>query len=253
MKKSILSIILNLVVLTFSVQSQGLPENATEKVKNWAIVFDFKDNSCYPAAAISADGIKNGGLKPTGLKTCNCRNIEQLNSANTYCRTQSITIDSISYEVIMYALYFEKDQYIPWTPIQLKGSHRHDWEYASIWLSNGEITHATYSAHGHDGETMPISSLFFDSEIKTHVKVVYHQDNIQTHCMRFAKKNEKPKNELGKWITPSLVQWSMMTDAQRKLLSEDWGSARPPFTDQNFHNEIAKYLPPGYPNIREWK
>lgn len=153
----------------------------------------------------------------------------------------------------MYSLYFQKDQYAYWTPIELKWSHRHDWEYASVWLTNGKLTHATYSAHGKDGKTKAISSLFFDVGKEDHVKIVYHKDDFSTHCMRFAKKAEKPQNELGKWMTPKLVEWGLMTLEQRKLLAEDWGSANPPIIDKNFYKEIGKYLPPGYPQKAEWE
>lgn len=256
MKRSGILLILILLLQTPGILSQtfqALPENVTEHVKYWAVIFDFKDNSCYPAPALSIDGRKNGGLKASGTRTGDCRDIDQLLNANTFCRTQVIIKDSITYEVMMYALYFEKDQYAPWTPIKLKGSHRHDWEYASVWLTNGKLTHATVSAHSKDGETKPISALYFDPGAENHVKVVYHQDHFSTHCMRFAKKGEKPKNELGKWLTPPLVQWRLMSQQQRKLLSEDWGSANPPFIDKNFYKEIEKYLPPAYPKRDEWE
>ncbi|SOE23522.1 Necrosis inducing protein (NPP1) [Spirosomataceae bacterium TFI 002] len=232
---------------------KGLPENASEKVKKWAVVFDFDRYACYPSAAISPDGRKNEGLAPKGLRTGNCREIVQLENANTFCRTQSITRDNVTYEVIMYALYFEKDQYMPWSPFELKGSHRHDWEYASVWLQDGRLTHATYSAHSRDGESLPTSTLHFDSGMENHVKVVYHQDGVSTHCMRFAKENEKAQNELGKWITPKLVEWDLMSKEQQSLMSGSWGKAHPPFIDKNFYREIEKYVPPGYPLRAEWE
>jgi hypothetical protein len=256
MKHFILFFLIALVttVNTASSQSfQGLPEKVSAKVKYWAVVFDFEDDSCYPAPAISKEGKKNGGLKASGTRTGDCRGKEQFLNANTFCRTKSIVKDGVTYEVMMYALYFQKDQYAIWTPIELKGSHRHDWEYASVWLTNGNPTHATYSAHGKDGETKPINSLFFDAGMENHVKIVYHQDGFSTHCMRFAEKDEKPKNELGKWVTPKLVEWDLMTSQQRNLLAQDWGSANPPFIDKNFYKEIGKYLPVGYPKKAEWE
>lgn len=245
-----------LVFITLGVQCQsfeGLPEMASDKVKKWAIRFDFENNSCYPAAAISNEGKVNGGYKASGSKTGNCRNKEQLTNANTFCRTERVIVGSDTFEIIMYALYFEKDQYFLWTPIELPGSHRHDWEYASVWLTNGELTHATYSAHSRDGETKPIHELYFDDSLRRHVKVVYYQEPFNTHCMRFARPNEKAKNELGEWITPKLVQWDMLTDKHKELLSGDWGKANPPILDKYFYNEIDKYLPPGYPVKSYWK
>ena len=256
MKRSISILILFFSFCGQILQSQnfeGLAENATQKVKDWAIIFDFEDDSCYPAPAISIDGKKNAGLKPTGFQTCDCRDLDQFMNANTFCRAQSVTEDGVKYEVIMYSLYFEKDQYLFWTPFELKWSHRHDWEYAAVWLTNSKLTHATYSAHGSDGETKPISSLYFDKGLENHVKVVYYQKNIQTHCMRFAKNNEKPDNELGKWVTPKLVEWDLMTDEQQKILEQDWGKANPPIRDKHFYGEIEKYLPNGYPKRELWE
>lgn len=256
MKSIYLVFILSVFLKTQTAIAQifsGLPENASEKVKKWAVVFDFDDNSCYPAPALSSDGRKNGGLKLTGLKTGDCRESEQFLNANTFCRAKAITKNGNTYEVIMYSLYFEKDQYAAWTPTELKGSHRHDWEYASVWLTNGKLTHATYSAHGKDGETKPVSTLYFDRGMENHVKIVYHQDSFTTHCMRFAKKDEKAENQLKKWVTPKLVQWDLMSEQQRKLLSEDWGHPNPPTIDKNFYKEIGKYLPPNYPERAEWE
>lgn len=253
-KATILFIFFICITLGLKCQSfDGLPEMASEKVKKWAVRFDFENNSCYPAAAISFDGKVNEGHKASGLKTGNCRNGEQLTNANTFCRTQSVIMGSDTFEIIMYALYFEKDQYFAWTPFELPGSHRHDWEYASVWLTNGKLTHATYSAHSRDGETKPVSDLYFDDNLKRHVKIVYHQKHFQTHCMRFARQDEKAKNELGEWITPKLVQWVMLTDRHKELLSGDWGKANPPILDKYFYNEIDKYLPQGYPVKSNWK
>ncbi|MEM9000231.1 MAG: NPP1 family protein [Bacteroidota bacterium] len=258
---------------TFAQEMKGLPENASEKVKKWAIQFDFDDDSCYPAPAISPYGKTNPGLKATGTRTGDCRDLEQLKNSNTYVRSHSVIKNGHTYEIIMYALYFEKDQYSPWTAVELKWSHRHDWEWACVWLKDGRLTHASYSAHGSDGETKPISSLT-DIVSNNHLRIVYHQHNVRTHAMRFAQTEEKivgwtsdvvkkspiykeviesPENDLKKWLTPKLVQWDRLTLKQRELLAQDWGSANPPFIAANFFDEIRNYKPESYPSVSEWK
>lgn len=246
-------ILLTLFIWANTAQSQnfkGLPENASAKVKKWAVVFDFDTDSCYPAPAVSNNGKKNGGLKTTGDRTGGCRDGgAQILNANTYCRTAKVKYNGVTYEVIMYALYFEKDQILPWSGGGDFG-HRHDWEYASVWLRNDTPTHATYSAHTDDGETKSFNSVY---RIGNHVKVVYHQHGGLTHAMRFAKRNERAENELGRWLTPKMLEWDRLTYQQRDVLSLSWGKANAPFVDRNFFKEIGKYLPGGYPSRAEWE
>lgn len=236
------------VSFSYSQEMSGLPQNASERVQKFAVQFDFDGDSCYPAPAISPDGKRNSGLKATGTKTGDCRSIDQFKNSNTYVRSRSITKEGHTYQVIMYALYFEKDQIVAWTPTETKWSHRHDWEYASVWLKDGKLTHATYSAHGSEGETKTIGSLSKNGVVNNHVKVVYHQHNVRTHAMRFAHDNEEAENGLGRWVTPAIVEWDRITSSQRELLADDWGSAHPPFIDANFLNEINKYKPSEYPD-----
>ncbi|MEM9918628.1 MAG: NPP1 family protein [Bacteroidota bacterium] len=233
----------------------GLPDNASDLVKKWAIVFDFDTDSCYPAAAISGKGKVNKGLEPTGDRTGGCRELDQFKQSNTYCRFRYVINDSGIYLVIMYALYFEKDQWSTWTPTSLPGSHRHDWEYGLVWLKNGKLTHASYSAHG-DAHTKSVDDLYFDKGMENHVKLVYHQDNVRTHAMRFAKEDESPENDLGKWVTPVPIQWEWMYPDHRDALNDyDFGDAHFPVKDENFFTEItdADCIPDGYPSEDDWK
>lgn len=156
----------------------------------------------------------------------------------------------------MYALYFQKDQAMPGVSW---GGHRHDWEHALVWLKDGVLTHASYSSHG-DVTTKAKEELSFDAGQLDHVKIVYHKDGVRTHCFRFAKENEPAENELGKWVTPTLVEWDQMhgTAVSNEQLrahfnSYDYGDANCSFNDKNFPNEIAKSPPSGYPAGDEWK
>lgn len=234
---------------------KGLPENALEVAKKWAIVFDFDDDCCYPAPALSTAGEVNGGLPTSGKQTGSCRDMDQFQQANTYCRYRYVKKDSDIFLVIMYALYFQKDQVAPWNPIPSDPGHRHDWEYGLVWVKNGALTHASYSEHG-DAHTKPISALDFDSGMEDHVKLVYHKDMEMTRCMRFAKEEEKAENGLGKWLTPNLVEWELLDDEQRSTLTNhDFGSAHFPVKDENFFTEItdAGCIPEGYPSEADWK
>lgn len=234
----------------------GLPEAASEEAKKWAVVFDFDTDSCYPAPAVSKDGMMNGGLNVSGNMTGECRQMDQFQNANTYYRTTSIVKGGVKYSVHMYALYFEKDQAVSglgW------GGHRHDWEYALAWVKDGKLTHASFSAHG-GATTRAREELSFDAGKGDTVKVVYHKDDVRTHAFRPAKPNEQAENELRTWVTPTVVEWEWMasdavTNAQlRKQFNEyDFGSANCSFNDKNFPNEIAKNPPQEYPSANEWK
>jgi hypothetical protein len=240
---------------------EKLPETATDEAKKLAVVFDFDTDSCYPSLAVSAKGEMNGGLKPTGDVVGECREKEQLENSNTYYRKASITKDGVEYSVHMYALYFKKDQWASVSPIG--AGHRHEWEFALVWAKNGEITHASTSAHG-KVSTEEKAKLNFDDGKGNSVKVVYHKDGVGTHCFRFAKEDEKgddkAENELKHWITPTLVDWDTMksdavsNDELRKKFNEhNFGDANCSFNDNNFPNEIAKNPPKGYPTADEWK
>ena len=234
-----------------------LPEAASDEAKRLAVVFDFDTDSCYPSPAVSKDGQVNGGLRPTGDITGDCRNPEQLGNSNSYYRKASITKNGVEYAVHMYALYFMKDQWAQVAPpIPLigdedqPGGHRHDWEFALVWTKGGELTHASVSAHG-GLATWPKDRLIFDDEKKEHVRVVYHKDDIKTHAFRFGGDSgdgdPQAENALGRWVTPTILDWHMMksdtvsnAELRRKFNQYDFGAANCPFNDKNFTKEIAK-------------
>lgn len=234
---------------------QGLFGGAPPEAQKFAVVFDFDKDSCYPAAAMSRSGEFNGGLKPTGSITGKCRSVQQLKYASTYHRSTTIQKGSNTYTAHMYALYFEKDQTTPGIGIE---SHRHDWEYALVWTTNGQLTHASTTAHG-KVTTRSKQNLPFENRTGHNVKIVYHKDNIRTHAFRFAKKNEQAENALGTFVTPTLVNWAQMrgdriSNEMVRLLfdNKDWGAANCPFKDSKFAKEISKNPPEGYPTATEW-
>lgn len=229
----------------------GLPENAPSDAKQWAIIFDFDGDSCYPAPAVFADGQPNPGLALGGKITGSCRNVEQLSYANTYCRMSSQVVGRDRFSVYMYALYFEKDQSTEAGAIS--AGHRHDWEYALVWIKNGKLTHASRSAHG-DLKTEPVEKLSFDPGMENHVKISYHKSGVSTHSFRFAHSNEKPQNARNQWFTPTLVTWDMMKsdyvtnkELKEKFNQHSFGEANCSFNDRNFLDRIRKNPPNDYP------
>lgn len=260
-KFMLLAVPLGVAASPATAQVKGLPQAAPSGAMKWAVVFDFDTDSCYPAPAVSPDGVMNGGLRPSGHITGQCRRIETFKNANTYHRGAAIEKDGVKFGVHMYALYFQKDQWQDWTP---RGgpnlnSHRHDWEYALVWTKDGTMTHASFSSHG-GLTTKAIEDLNFDRGKPDTVKAVYHKDGVATHCFRPAKANEAPENELREWVTPALVDWGMMKSdkvsnevLRMKFNAHDFGAANCPFNDKNFRKEIAKKPPPGYPRSDEWK
>lgn len=229
-----------------------LPESIDRSAKELAVVFDFDTDACYPSPAVSRTGEQNGGLKPTGSITGQCRRTDQLTNSNTYYRKKCVPKEGVTYCVHMYALYFKKDQAASIFGVGV-GGHRHDWEFALLWTRNGQLTHASYSTHG-KVITKPKSELHFDAGKENTVKIVYHLDDPGTHSFRFAKKDETAENDLKRWITPTLVDWETMSSdhitnqvLRMKFNQFDYGDANCSFNDANFEREIAKNPPVGYP------
>lgn len=263
-----LSVVQGVIILTSAAIGDSkvkafdkLPESASEEARKIAVAFDFDTDSCYPSPAVSSDGKMDGGLKATGDMTGECREKEQLDNSNTYYRKASIKKDEVEYSVHMYALYFKKDQWAPVSPVG--AGHRHDWEFALVWTKNGDLTHASCSGHG-GVSTVEKAKLNFDDGKEKTVKVVYHKDDVKTHCFRFAdgseKGDENAENDKKRWLTPTIVDWHTMksdkisNDQLRKQFNEyKYGEANCSFNEANFLNEISKNPPPGYPGGGEWK
>ncbi len=215
-----------------------------------APVFDFDSDSCLPAAGISRNGDRNGGLNPSGGLTGSCRSSNFLELSNTIHRYACTEVGGAIYCGHFYALYFEKDQIFN----GIKSGHRHDWEYAVVWTINGEVTHGSYSAHG-DLTTVAASQLEFENG---HLKIVYHKEGVATHAMRFAKTAETAENPYGSFVTPPIISWYEFTGdgwnnlVMRTLLNNyDYGSANLPMRDSSFRNNLNKFKPSNYPEFSE--
>lgn len=228
----------------FAALDQALP-TATDAA-SIAPVFDFDTDGCLPAAGISRNGDQNGGQKPTGSITGACRSSNFMELSNTVHRYACTESNGATYCGHFYALYFEKDQILD----GIQSGHRHDWEHAAVWTINGEVTHASYSAHG-ALTTAAIADL--DTQ-NGHVKIVYHKDGALTHAMRFAKSSEVAENPYGTFVTPPIISWYAMHGdgwnnlVMRNLLNNyDFGNANVPMTDGRFLSGLNNNKPAGYP------
>ncbi len=82
------------------------------------------------------------------------------------------------------------------------------------------------------------------------MKIVYHQEWLDTHALRFAKKNEKAENPYGWFVTPTLTSWNYLTgdnisnaEMRKKLNSFNYGSATIPMMDGKFLINLDKFKP----------
>ena len=210
---------------------QNLPENATAFQKNFEPVYDYDTDSCYPAAAIDPSGNLNGGLKPTGPITGECRS-GHLGHANTYSRAKC----NNGWCGIIYASYFEKDEASPGI------GHRHDWECMVVWVEQGADTPSYLSASRHGGfSTHPIADVPMSGR---QVMAVYHKDGASTHAFRFAKWGETAENDTGAWHQENLLTWDNLAPSLRTALNgSDWGNANLPLQDSKFDDTLNKAKP----------
>ncbi len=231
-----------------------LNENATASAHQWSPRFDYDSDGCYPSVGIGRNGQPNGGLKPVGSISGDCHDYSDLTNSNTNHRGQCISANGNQYCAHMYALYFEKDQAIDGAWFDDAFSHRHDWEFVIVWLTNNAMTHVSYSKH-RDVVTEPASHYVFDDANNQHVRIVYHKDGASTHVFRPGDPGEVAENATGLWHKPTLVSWSLMqgdtgvTNADLKYLFNitSYDKANTPFNDGNFVNKLNAGLPVGYP------
>ncbi|GKQ35970.1 NPP1 family protein [Streptomyces sp. A012304] len=217
-----------------------LPENATPFQKTFQPYFDYDNDSCLPVAAIDSSGRLNGGLDDSGSVTGQCRT-DHLGKANTYSRAKC----NNGWCAIVYSLYFEKDMACADC---VRWSHRHDWEGVVVWVQQGAGTPSYVSVSRHGGyETKPWNEVPAKSGVR--VKAVYHKDGASTHCMRFARSDERPEAwPDGGWDELGLLSWdNLRGDLRDKLNNSSWGNANFPLKDSRFPTELSNAKPSGIP------
>ncbi|MGD6749208.1 NPP1 family protein [Streptomyces sp. BH105] len=215
-----------------------LPANADAMEQTFQPAYDYDTDGCYPTAAIGPDGTVNGGLAPSGAVNGQCHDASDLDDTNGYSRTKC----NSGWCVILYALYFEKDQAVAGSGL---GGHRHDWEHVAVWVKDGRAEYVSTSAHGKfDIHTR--DQIRWDG---THPKIVYHKDGIGTHCFRPANPDDDAvENHDGTWQFPGLVGWNGYPAGLReKLSSYDFGSANFGLKEASFASHLSAALPPGVP------
>lgn len=244
----------SLLVATLPAHADNFPKldeayPANVNISRLYPVFDFDTDGCLPSAGISRMGAQNGGLSPTGGITSGCRWSTFLDVSNTLHRYACVVSGGNTYCGHFFALYFLKDQIS-----SLGGGHRHDWEYAAVWTTNGVITHGGYSAHG-DLINGAAANLPFENG---HLKIVYHKDGVSTHALRFADPGETAENPYRAFVTPTIISWYTMTDDRAdnaalrgNLNAYDYGSANVPMKDSNFLDNLNTYKPSGYPTFTQ--
>jgi Necrosis inducing protein (NPP1) len=145
---------------------EPIKATSTPEDVEYRVVFDFNTNGCLPSAGVSEEKDKEGNVvyKPNpgiaiggDLDGC-CAYRDQINKSNTMYRIRCINSDGNDYCVRRFALYFVKDQ-LSLGPAS--GGHTNDWEFGLMWTKNQQVTHASYSAHGHV-YTKPIENLYKD-------------------------------------------------------------------------------------------
>lgn len=224
---------------------------AVIQIDAYSPVFDFDDDGCLPAAAISRSGEQNSGLSTSGTITGGCRTNNFLDESNTYHRYVIQVENGVEYSAHAYELYFEKDQAVDY----FGGGHRHDVETAIVYLTDRVPTHMAVSAHG-DYTLQAWSDL---DTVGTHPKVVYHKDGVTTHAFRHAT-DSTAENPYGQWVLPEVVSWYEMTgdsvtnaEMITAFNNNDYGSASFKFKDSRFIDTIndSEALPDGYPTFTQ--
>ncbi|WP_225878400.1 NPP1 family protein [Spongiactinospora rosea] len=208
-----------------------LPANASEAQLRYQPAMDYDGDGCYPSVAIGPDGTLNPGLKPSGALDGACHDESDLENVNMYARSRCNTS---GWCVHLYGLYFQKDQKLPGA----ESGHRHDWEHIAVWVKDGEVKYVGPSAHGHYN-TRPVDEV--ELVDRTHPKIVYHKDGLETHAFRLARAGEEAENPRG-WQLPDLVSWNgyPSTELRDKLSAHDWGSATFALKDDEFPGELDK-------------
>jgi Necrosis inducing protein (NPP1) len=180
-----------------------MPQNADGLEQTFSPAYDYDRDGCYATAAITSWGYVNPGRGLGGAVNGNCRDLAQLQEANTYARAKC----NNGWCAVMYASYFEKDQTVDGCGTEPGCGHRHDFEHIVVWVQNNQVQYVSHSRHDW-WETYHRSQVRFDPS-GTHPKMVYHKDGGSTHCFRLANSGDEAiENHTGGWFYPRLVGWN---------------------------------------------
>ncbi|MFS8200404.1 NPP1 family protein [Streptomyces sp. CWNU-52B] len=223
---------------------QGLPQNAGGVESSFSPAYDFDQDSCYPAAAITQLGVINPGLNFVGGATGGCREPDGLKRSQLYARSTC----NNGWCAVTYGTYFEKDVPSSGGSAITGAGHNHDWEHVITWInqSTNQVEYVSVTAHG-SYHTTPRDQVSFEG---THPKVVYHQDGASTHALRLGNGSDEPvENASGAWFHPPLVDWNGFpsTELRDKLMNADFGHAQLDLRDASYASKLAAAKPSDVP------
>ncbi|KAG2812532.1 hypothetical protein PC116_g19304 [Phytophthora cactorum] len=93
------------------------------------------EDGCHPYPAVQKDGSISGGLKWSGPQDGECTGSKL--GSQIYARSKWVN----DVWATVYAWYFPKGRGV--MPVPLLFGHRHNWEYAIVWIDNPELENTT--------------------------------------------------------------------------------------------------------------
>ncbi|MYS23637.1 hypothetical protein GTW78_26700 [Streptomyces sp. SID4948] len=225
----------------------NLPAGAGGTEASFSPAYDYDGDGCLATSAEDIQGNLNPGLALGGAVNGHCHDMAQLNSSNTYARSEC----NNGWCAVMYDSYFEKDQSTNGVGEIAGGTngHRHDIESVISWVnqSSNQVEYLSVSQHG-DWKTYTRSQVRFDN---SHPKVVYQKDGGFTHDFRIANASDDAvENPTHQWFYPPLVDWNHWPQVNAptnwlrdRLMAADFGSATFKIKDSAFVPELGRAKP----------
>ncbi|MFF2525130.1 NPP1 family protein [Streptomyces liangshanensis] len=225
----------------------NLPYGAGGWEASFSPAYDYDGDGCLATSAEDINGNLNPGLALGGAVNGHCHDMAQLNSSNTYGRSEC----NNGWCAVMYDSYFEKDQSTNGVGEIAGGTngHRHDIESVISWINqaSNQVEYLSVSQHG-DWKTYTRSQVRFDG---SHPKVVYQKDGGFTHDFRIANASDDAvENPTHQWFYPPLVDWNHWPQVNAptnwlrdRLMAADFGSASFKIKDSAFQGELGRAKP----------
>ncbi|RLN48343.1 hypothetical protein BBJ29_001271 [Phytophthora kernoviae] len=192
--------------------AQPEPVTISEKV---AVKFKPQlkiSDGCHPYPAVQKDGAVSGGLKWSGPQDGECGG----SALGSQVYARSTWVNDVW--AIMYAWYFPKGRAaVPPSLLLRLFGHRHNWEYAIVWIDNPDNENATVlglsmsASVGYANQVPPEARYLSDSS----VKIDYYYNLLVGNT---ALRSTEDAGEF-----QDLIQWDQLSDLGRKALNNtDW-------------------------------
>ncbi|KAE9040343.1 hypothetical protein PR003_g5028 [Phytophthora rubi] len=198
------------------------------------------DDGCHPYPAVQKDGSISGGLKWGGPQDGECTGSKL--GSQVYARSGWVN----DVWAIMYAWYFPKGRGAVPLPLILRlFGHRHNWEYAIVWIDNPDLENATIlgtsmsTSVGHASQTPPESQYVDGSSVKVEY---YYNHLIGNTALRLTE-------DAGEF--QDLITWEQLSKLARYSLNHtDWddtlfnaAGVKMPLKDGVFEELLEKAWP----------